>query len=368
MNGRHLIVVGAGGNIGSHLVPHLGRLGRVGRVTLIDPGFYEADNLRGQDLRSSDVGRRKAVVQARRLRSINRDLQVEAVTEPVERMPLGRLRADLLLACLDSRRSRQYVNQAAWRLGVPWIDSGVDGGGMLARVTVYVPSASSPCLECAWDDNDYQLLEQRYPCLEPSEEPSPTASPSGLGALAASLQVLECGRLLDSGTGAGMPGKQIVIDANFHVLYLGHFQRNRSCRMEEHRPWRIRELQAAGHELTVEGAASLVGNGQPTWLRVEGKLFVRRLICPGCGRGRRTLRLRSASAPEPSHCSGCGRPLTAVGFDSIERLDVATLTAAEKKRELHRLGLRGGEIFTVGHGRKETHFVIGDNGTKEVKK
>jgi Zn ribbon nucleic-acid-binding protein len=251
---------------------------------------------------------------------------------------------------------------------VPWVDSGVDGGGLLARVTVYVPSASNPCLECAWDDNDYQLLEQRYPCLGQSAEPPPTSAPSGLGALAASLQVLECEKLLEAGTGAGMPGKQIVIDASFHVLYLGHFQRSHTCRMEEHRPWRIRELQADGHELTVEGAASLVGNGRPTWLRVAGKVFVRRLTCPGCGRQRKTLRLWSTSTPAIRNCSDCGQQMVAVGFDSVERLNISALTPSQRKQKLQRLGLRRGEIFTVGHGGQETHFEISDKGTEESRR
>ena len=369
MSGRHLIVVGAGGNIGSHLVPHLGRLRGVDRVTLVDSGIYEAGNLRGQDLRSADVGRRKAVVQARRLRGIRPDLRVEAISEPVERMPLGRLRADLLLACLDSRRSRQYLNQAAWRLGVPWIDAGVDGGSLLARVTVYIPGASNPCLECAWDENDYQLLEQLYPCQQEAEEPFPTAAPSGLGALAASLQILECGRFLASAAGEDLPGKQIVVDANSHLLYLSHFRRNPSCRMKDHRPWRIRELKAGVGELTVHGASSLASsNGKPVWLRVDGKLFVRRLTCPGCGHSRKLLRLQSASTPEIRRCPDCGRAMVAGGFDTQERLEVSTLSATEKKRGLHRLGFREGEMFTVGNGECMDHFEITGRGPEAARR
>ncbi|MDX6614340.1 MAG: molybdopterin-synthase adenylyltransferase, partial [Blastocatellia bacterium] len=103
---KSVVVIGAGGNIGSHLVPHLGRMPNVARVTLIDRDVYEPPNLLTQDITPRDVGRRKALVQARRLARINPDLRVRAIAEAVERVPLGLLRADVILACLDSRRAR----------------------------------------------------------------------------------------------------------------------------------------------------------------------------------------------------------------------------------------------------------------------
>jgi len=127
MTGRHIATIGAGGNIGSHLVPHLGRLPGIERVTLVDPDNYERRNLWSQDITPGAIGRSKARVQARRLQRINPQLRVEAIASAVEDVPLGRLRCDLILACLDSRRARQTVNEVAWRLGIPWIDAGVLG-------------------------------------------------------------------------------------------------------------------------------------------------------------------------------------------------------------------------------------------------
>jgi adenylyltransferase/sulfurtransferase len=168
----------------------------IGRVTLIDRDTYEKKNLLSQDITPQDVGRSKAAVQARRLRRINPALRVDVIVDAVQNVPLGQLRADIILACLDSRTARQYVNQAAWRLGVLWIDSGVEGRGLLARVNVYVPGPDTPCLECAWDEQDYEALEQTYPCQGETGEPAPTNASSSLGALAASLQAIECQKLL----------------------------------------------------------------------------------------------------------------------------------------------------------------------------
>jgi molybdopterin/thiamine biosynthesis adenylyltransferase len=142
-----VVVIGAGGNIGSHLVPHLARTPEIGSLTLVDRDAYEARNLANQDMPPRAARRNKAAVQAGRARRLNPRLRVRAVAADVETLPLGALRGDLLLACVDSRRARQRVNQAAWRLGIPWVDAGVLGEGLLARVTGYVPAPDQPCLE-----------------------------------------------------------------------------------------------------------------------------------------------------------------------------------------------------------------------------
>jgi sulfur carrier protein ThiS adenylyltransferase len=131
-----IIVVGLG-NIGSALVAYVGRMAGVGRVILVDSDAYEAKNLASQIVRRHEVGEPKAVVQGRRLREINPALSVTVVVDRVENVPLGLLRGTVLLACLDSRAARRTVNAAAWRNGIPWIDAGVNGEELLARVNVY---------------------------------------------------------------------------------------------------------------------------------------------------------------------------------------------------------------------------------------
>ena len=48
-----------------------------------------------------------------------------AIQAAANDVAMGLLRGDLMVACLDSRASRQAVNEIAFRLGVPWIDLGV---------------------------------------------------------------------------------------------------------------------------------------------------------------------------------------------------------------------------------------------------
>jgi hypothetical protein len=154
------------GNIGSHLVPHLARMPGVGRVVLADPDVYERENLAGQDIRGGDLGRKKVDVQAERLHQIRPELEVVAVADGLETLPLAYFRDTIVFGALDSRLARLWLNQAAWRAGSPWIDTAVDGPGLLCRVSVYRPGRDSPCLECGWDAADYRSLHQVLPCDE----------------------------------------------------------------------------------------------------------------------------------------------------------------------------------------------------------
>lgn len=328
-------VVGAG-NIGSHLIPHLARLPGVQRVIIVDPERYEAKNLASQDITAGHVGRPKAVVQARRLRRIRPDIQVDPLVARIEDLPPGRLRSQVILACLDSRRARQHVNELAWRLGMPWIDAGVRAEGLLVRVSVYRPGPDSPCLECAWSENDYAALEQVYPCEAEPAQPQATEAPSALGALAAALQALECRRLLAGD--CTMAGREVILAAASHQHYVTTLRRNASCRFP-HEVWpapeRIHSVRLTLGEALRLGALS-----------VPGKRFARTLVCRHCGRRRSTLRLLGDGRLRTTRCR-CGGRMTAAGFDLVERLE-GELPERLLRQSLAGLGFRRGEIFRAG--------------------
>jgi molybdopterin/thiamine biosynthesis adenylyltransferase len=360
---KNVVVVGAGGNIGSHLVPHLARMPNVGRVTLIDRDNYESTNLTSQDIAPADVGKRKAEVQARRLRRINPDLEVEAIVDAVERVPLGKLRADVILACLDSRIARQHVSQFAWRLGVPLIDAGVEPTGMLARVNVYVPGSESPCLECAWDDRDYEALEQTYPCAGFVSSVAATNAPSSLGALAASLQAIECQKLLAGQTDRVAIGKQVLIDVLHHKHYVTAFRRNPNCRFAGHDVWSIDKLNRSAREITLGEVLSLGSEPRNSSiaLRVEGKPFVKRLTCAACGFARSLLRLECSLSEKERACECCGSRMIAAGIDLTEELSLADVEDGSSLRfSLRRLGFRPAEVFSVCARDTETHYELAE--------
>jgi molybdopterin/thiamine biosynthesis adenylyltransferase len=360
---KKLVVVGAGGNIGSHLVPHLARMPNVSRVTLIDRDVYEAKNLSSQDISPSDVGKRKVGVQARRLRRINPELKVETIFDAVERVALGRLRGDVILACLDSRIARQHVSQFAWRLGVPLIDAGVEPTGLLARVNLYVPGSENPCLECAWDDRDYEALEQTYPCAGFVSSIAATNAPSSLGALAASLQAIECQKILGGQFERAAISKQVLVDASHHKHYVTGFRRNPICRFTGHDIWRIEKLNFSPRELAVAEAFRLArsqSNSTPE-IRVEGKPFAKWLTCSACGFKHSLLRLECSLSEKERACEGCGSRMIAAGIDLAEGLTLADVAEGSSSRsKLRRLGFRSAEVFSVRVGDTETHYELAE--------
>jgi len=354
-----VVVLGVG-IIGSYLVTHLARMrGRIGAVRLVDPDVYAASNV-GQDIVPSDVGQPKAVVQAQRLRQINPALEVTAIVDRLENVPLGALRADVLLGCLDSRAARRSLNLVAWRLGVPWIDAGVNGGELLARINVHVPGPGRPCLARAWDGTDYELLEQAYPCADERAVPA-TNAPSGLGALAASLQALECGKLLDGDHDRVAIGRQVTISALAHRHLVTRFAVNAACRFD-HDVWRIATVAQGPEELTVRDAFALGDelDGRPRRLRVAHHAFVTALCCPACGRRRDVpLHLLARLEPAERHCADCGRAMRPAGTETTEWLPEADLGPGVLDAPLRRLGVRRGDVVTVADETHAAHFQLG---------
>jgi molybdopterin/thiamine biosynthesis adenylyltransferase len=373
VTGHHVVIVGCGGNIGSHLVPHVARMLDVDRLTLIDRDSYAAKNVKGQDVPLNDVGRPKARVQARRARSINPNLDVTTIVDDVENLPLGAFKGDVLLACLDSRFARMVVNRAAWRLDVPWIDAGVLADDLFARVDLYVPGADNPCYECQLDDRHYAAMDTRFPCdlhrlgkrapedRKHGADDHPTNAPSSLGALAASLQAIECQKLLAGHEHGLPPGGQLVLEG---LGYQGHVttrRHNPTCRLPDHAPWEIEQVQEKPRGLTLRDLLARVPRGPDPELalRLDGALFVDELICRDCGAIRRPLRFEPRLRSGDLRCRSCDAQLVVDGFSLVERLDVGTLTARDLRRSLHALGIRPGDVVTVESGGRELHFQIG---------
>jgi molybdopterin/thiamine biosynthesis adenylyltransferase len=358
--GKSVVVIGVG-NIGSHLVGLLARTPAVRRLMIIDRDHYEQSNLAGQDITRRDVGQAKATVQARRARRVNPTLSVEALVEPVENVPLGRLRADVVLACVDSRTARRHINQAAWRLGVPLIDAGVLADGLLARVDVYVPSPDAACLECGWSAEDYEALEQAYPC-QATQAPAATNAPASLGSLAAALQAIECEKLLAGRREDALVGRQVVLDATLHRHFVTALTRSTVCRFD-HRTVRIEQLDMSATQLSMAQVLALAPvvrgvHGELT-LAVEGKSFLTEVRCPVCGDTRSAFfRLSGRLQPAEATCDRCGRARVAAGFDTVERLS-ALLPKSQLARPLSSFGFRAGDVFTLATAEAEAHFEIG---------
>ena len=333
----HIVVAGAGGNTGSHLLPHLARLPRVTRLTLVDPDIYTAEDLRAQNVESPGVGLPKVVAQASRVRQINPSLDVTAIRGLIEDVPRGLLQCDLMVSAVDNRAARQRMNELAFRLKTPLVDCGVLGSQNLARVNAYIPGQdAAPCLECLWGQDDYAQIEQEYLCGVVGSA-YPTMASSALGALAASLTALEIAKLLCGDLADSVASRQVLVDAQHHVMRVSDVRRNPACRFD-HRCWVIEPWNCRAGTTTVGAALNAIGG-----IAVEGHRFVQELVCPDCGLQMKTLRLNRPLM----RCPECGRRMVSTGFSSLDRLD-PSLAEGHRSLTLAQIGLCAGDIVSNG--------------------
>src|SRR5207302_8569299 len=113
--------------------------------------------------RSDDVGKFKADAAASAYKSLAPDATVHSlVANVVHGCGLGLFEwSDVILAGLDNREARLWINRSAWKVNRPWIDGAIEGISGVARV--FLPG-KPPCYECAVGEVNGALLGQRLCC------------------------------------------------------------------------------------------------------------------------------------------------------------------------------------------------------------
>jgi molybdopterin-synthase adenylyltransferase len=142
------------GALGTVLANHLVRAG-VGHVRLVDRDFIETHNLQRQILYDEqDVADNlpKAEAAARKLRAINSQVTIEPIVTDIDHTNILDLvaDADLILDGTDNFETRYLINDAAVKLGKPWVFGGVIGS---EGQTMTIRPGITPCLRCLIEDN-----------------------------------------------------------------------------------------------------------------------------------------------------------------------------------------------------------------------
>jgi len=228
LSAARVLVIGAGA-IGNELIKNLALLG-VGQVFVADLDEIENSNLSRSILyRANDCGRPKAEVAAERARDIYPELKAQPfVGNVVYDLGLGIYRwADVILGGLDNREARVAINQAAARVGKPWIDGAIERLDGVARV--FDPS-SGPCYECTMSEIDWKMLEARRSCAlltrEEMEQGKVPTTPTTASVIAG-IQVQEAVKMLH-----GLPsiaGQGFVFDGTNHQSYLVSYSQLEDC-------------------------------------------------------------------------------------------------------------------------------------------
>lgn len=223
-----VLVVGAGA-LGNEIIKNLALLG-VGRVVVADRDRIEMSNLsRSVLFRSADCGRAKAVVAAERARELFPAMQVRPVEgNIVYDLGLGIYRwADVVIGALDNREARVAINQAAAKVGKPWIDGAIERLDGVARV---FDPATGPCYECTMSEVDWKMLAARRSCallsrdeMEMGRVPTTPTTASVI----AGIQVQEAVKMLH-----GLPtisGRGFVFEGMNHQSYMVDYSRLEDC-------------------------------------------------------------------------------------------------------------------------------------------
>jgi len=142
------------GALGTVLANHLARAG-VGFIRVVDRDFIETHNLQRQILfDETDVASNlpKAEAAARKMRLINSQITVEAVVTDIDHTNIIDLVSDvdLILDGTDNFETRYLINDAAVKLGKPWIFGGVIGS---EGQSMTILPGKTPCLRCVVEDS-----------------------------------------------------------------------------------------------------------------------------------------------------------------------------------------------------------------------
>lgn len=150
---RGLAVICGCGALGTTAADLLVRAG-VGRVRIIDRDLVDWTNLHRQvlfDEADARQARPKALAAAEKLRAVNSQVEIEAVTADLSARNVSRLLqgADVVLDGTDNFETRFLINDYCVREGIPWIYAGcLEAEG---RVMTILPGETA-CLACVVPD------------------------------------------------------------------------------------------------------------------------------------------------------------------------------------------------------------------------
>jgi adenylyltransferase/sulfurtransferase len=141
------------GALGTAIANILVRAG-VGRLRIIDRDFVELSNLQRQTLFDEDdarAGLPKAVAAADKLRRINSTVAVEPIVADLgpDNVLEFCTEAGVILDGTDNFETRFLINDAALKLGIPWVYGGCVGA---AGQSMTVLPGETACLRCLLSD------------------------------------------------------------------------------------------------------------------------------------------------------------------------------------------------------------------------
>ena len=352
LQAARVLVIGAGA-LGNEILKNLALLG-FERLVVVDLDRIEESNLSRAILFSSeDVGAFKADAAARSLKRISQQARVRPiVTNVVQNCGLGLFAwSDVIIAGLDNREARLWINRCAWKMNRPWIDGAIEGINGVARAFV---AGQAPCYECTLGETDWKLLEQRMSCnllLREANTAGKVATTPTISSVIAGIEVQEAVKLLH-----GMPtlsGSGFVFEGLNHTSYKVEYTANPDC-MSHFTFSDVVELPQRSNELTLEdlrlrGASDL---GADDVVVEFSRDILHELECPQC-RAKEELFVPLGSVRyEEGRCPKDGR------MRVVKTIHSYSGNESFGARKLDALGLPLYDVFNVRTNEAEKAYLI----------
>jgi molybdopterin/thiamine biosynthesis adenylyltransferase len=353
-----VLVIGAGA-LGNEILKNLALLG-FRQIVVVDLDRIEESNLSRTVLfRASDVGQFKADVAARGVNAILPEATVRPlVANVLHDCGLGLFAwCDIIIAGLDNREARLWINRSAWKMNRPWIDGAIEGVNGIARV--FLPG-SAPCYECTLGETDWKLLEHRMSCnllvREANPEGKVPTTPT-ISSIIAGVEVQEAVKLIH-----GMPtlaSRAFVFEGMNHTSYVVQYTENPDC-MSHYILEKVIPLPQRSSDLTLEQllqrAREDLGSAAVT---IEfSREVIHKLVCPQCETEEDffvplgTLNMKQGQCPKDGQMRTV---ITAHGFSGTGPLGARTLD---------KLGLPLFDVFTARSSDRECAYLVA--GDKEA--
>ena len=346
-----LLVVGAGA-LGNEILKNASLLG-FRKIVIIDLDRIDESNLSRTVLyRTADIGKFKADVAADAYRLISPEAMVQPLVQNiVHSCGLGVFEwADMIIAGLDNREARLWINRAAWKVNRPWFDGAIEGINGVARV--FVPGVP-PCYECTLGEVDWALLEKRMSCnllaLEANEDGKTPTTPT-ISSIIAGIQVQEAVKMIH-----GLPtltGKGYVFEGLNHTSYTVEYTENPDC-MSHYTVPDIVHLSGRSRDWTLAGLLdrARADLGADDIVIEFSRDVIQKLVCPSCGAEEETyapagkIRLHEATCPRDGHL----RTVVSIhNFSGKEDFG---------HRHLDQLGLPALDLFLARSSQREVGYI-----------
>src|SRR5262249_3691423 len=346
-----LLVIGARA-LATQILKNAALLG-FAHVVVVDMDRIEASNLsRAVLFHVEDIGDFKAEAAARAYRTLAPEASIHPLVANVTHgCGLGLFEwSDVIVAGLDNREARLWINRSSWKMDRPWIDGAIEGINGVARV--FLPG-QAPCYECTFGEVDWQLLQKRMSCnlltLESAAEGKIPTTPT-ISSIIAGIQVQEAVKLIHKLP--SLASKGFIFEGMHHSSYVVDYTAKEDC-MSHYTLPKVVHLPETSSEMTLgELRRRAQADLKSTDVTIEfSRDVLQKFICPSCQREEELYSPIGTVPFEQAACRTDGCLRTVISLNSYAG------DSELGSRALSDLGLPPFDVFTARSGEQEIGYL-----------